>query len=696
MKLNEIFFYVVSLSLMGSILAIGLLIIKSLFRQKLGANWHYYIWIVLILRLMVPFTPSTPISVLNLIPGYHHVIDLTKPPTTSINGINSASVIQSNDNISETPTEASNSIQNAQQPQVSSARVWFNWQTASLVWIIGVSAIFLYIVLINGLLFFKTKKLKLCESEDILRILQECKSILKICSEVYIVYDTTTKSPSIFGLFHPKIIISHEIVEKLSDEELSYIFLHELSHLKRGDLLVNGLVLAIQAVYWFNPIVWYGLHRMKQECEIACDANALAALKPEEHKKYGQTIINMLQLLSDSRWVPGTLGFANKFNTRRIIMISKFKKTTITWAAAAISLTLLVGCASLNAPLSQSTQNSNTTNSLQNSDSTSISTPSSATNSLQDAAPSPAEPSTIANSIAIVYKSAKYGFDFSLPKDWKGYSIVNSQWEGLAADAEAGQKVVQRGPMISIRSPKWTSKTPTQDIPIMVFTIIQWNLLQQEVFHIGAAPVGPSELGRNNSYVFALPARYNFAFPVGYEEVEMILKGKPLTTTQVSQQQSDPAESLISIIYSYGKSGKIINSDFLVKANTIQDVEKVWGKADKTDWVAAAKGNYATYNSHNVVFGFNKGDQIFEIRSFDSRLKGITINKVKEILGAPAHDVKSNGQEIIGYITSSEFKVEMVFPQPTKTHPNPVLDHYNVFYPQGTVNNMGNDPGRQW
>lgn len=373
-------------------------------------------------------------------------------------------------------------------------------------------------------------------------------------------------------------------------------------------------------------------------------------------------------------------------------MISKFKKTTITWAAAAVSLTLLVGCASLNTPLSQSTQNSNTTNSRQNSDSTS----SSATNSLQDAVPSSAEPSTITNSIAIVYKSAQYGLIFSLPKDWKGYSIVNSQWEGLAIDVEVGEKGVQSGPMISIRSPKWTSKTPTQDIPIMVFTISQWNSLQQGVFHIGAAPINPSELGRNNSYVFALPARYNFAYPARYEEVEMILKGKPLTTTQVSQQQSDSAESLISSIYSYGKSGKIINSDFLVKANTIEDVEKVWGKADVTDWVAAAKGNYATYNSHNVVFGFNKGDQIFEIRSFDSRLKGITINEVKEILGAPAHDVKSNGQEIIGYTTSSEFKVEMVFPQSTKVDPNPILDHYNVFYPQGTVNNMANDPGRQW
>jgi hypothetical protein len=66
----------------------------------------------------------------------------------------------------------------------------------------------------------------------------------------------------------------------------------------------------------------------------------------------------------------------------------------------------------------------------------------------------------------------------------------------------------------------------------MVFTIAQWNDLQNDKFHIGAAPIGPSELGRNSKYVFALPARYNFSFLPGFEEVEDILNGKPLKPTE--------------------------------------------------------------------------------------------------------------------------------------------------------------------
>ena len=125
----------------------------------------------------------------------------------------------------------------------------------------------------------------------------------------------------------------------------------------------------------------------------------------------------------------------------------------------------------------------------------------------------------------IIYTNTQYGFNFLLPLSWKGYQIIESVWEGYAP---GGDVPLEQGPIISIRHPGWTSANPRQDIPIMVFTLAQWDSLQQEKFHIGAAPIGPSELGRNTKYVFSLPARYNYSFPTGYEEVEKILEGNPL------------------------------------------------------------------------------------------------------------------------------------------------------------------------
>lgn len=127
-----------------------------------------------------------------------------------------------------------------------------------------------------------------------------------------------------------------------------------------------------------------------------------------------------------------------------------------------------------------------------------------------------------------IYKNAQYGFDFALPESWRGYTIVTAEWEGLGITDSQSGKIAATGPQISIRHPLWTSQEPRQDIPIMIFTLDQWASLLKEEFHVGAAPIPPSELGRNAKYVFALPARYNFAFPTGFEEVEDILKGHPL------------------------------------------------------------------------------------------------------------------------------------------------------------------------
>jgi hypothetical protein len=127
--------------------------------------------------------------------------------------------------------------------------------------------------------------------------------------------------------------------------------------------------------------------------------------------------------------------------------------------------------------------------------------------------------------IDLVYDNKDYGFYFTLPKSWIGYSVIEGKWEGLSLTES---KENQSGSIIIIRHPVWTEKTPRQDIPIMVFTQDQWKSLNNGEFSVGAAPIGPSKLGENTTYVFALPARYNYEFLTGFEEVEEILENNPL------------------------------------------------------------------------------------------------------------------------------------------------------------------------
>ncbi len=128
---------------------------------------------------------------------------------------------------------------------------------------------------------------------------------------------------------------------------------------------------------------------------------------------------------------------------------------------------------------------------------------------------------------SVVYRNEEYGFNFSLPESWKGYTIQNDLWKGTSLTDENKD---QTGSIIYIRHPQWTKDNPRQDIPVMVLTPEQWKAVQDEKLAIGAAPIPPKKLGENSKYVFALPARYNFEFLTGYEEVEKILENNPFKT----------------------------------------------------------------------------------------------------------------------------------------------------------------------
>lgn len=126
----------------------------------------------------------------------------------------------------------------------------------------------------------------------------------------------------------------------------------------------------------------------------------------------------------------------------------------------------------------------------------------------------------------IEYRNRKYGFRFTLPESWKGYQVLWSEWEGSVFGSDGNVKHILRGPNLLIRHPKWTQENPREDMPIMIFTIPQWN----EGPIVSAAPFGPAELGRNRKYVFAVPPRWDYDFSEGYEEAEKLLTPSSLHT----------------------------------------------------------------------------------------------------------------------------------------------------------------------
>lgn len=147
----------------------------------------------------------------------------------------------------------------------------------------------------------------------------------------------------------------------------------------------------------------------------------------------------------------------------------------------------------------------------------------------------------------LIYKNTKYGFTFDLPLSWQGYSVITDMWKGnsLVQTTSPNSTSTQNeskgepkdesesGPKLILRNPKWTASAPYEDLPILIFTTAQWNAYTAEQFSIGAAPIKATELARNTTYVFALPARWNFDYSLGYEEAQDIMNGSPLRAFEV-------------------------------------------------------------------------------------------------------------------------------------------------------------------
>jgi beta-lactamase regulating signal transducer with metallopeptidase domain len=209
---------------------------------------------------------------------------------------------------------------------------------AGLLWLWSAGACFLALCL--AVTYYRTwKRVTRCRSlvnVPVLNLLEDCKQLMGVRTPVTLVETGAVESPSLFGFVRPRLLLPAGLATSFSLDELRYVFLHELGHLKRRDIPTGWVMTLLQILHWFNPLVWWGFHRMRADRELACDALALSYANEAENQPYGRTIIKLLEGFGCSAWAPSLAGTVENKNQikERIEMIAKFKKTNRGLAAA--------------------------------------------------------------------------------------------------------------------------------------------------------------------------------------------------------------------------------------------------------------------------------------------------------------------------------------------------------------------------
>lgn len=133
-------------------------------------------------------------------------------------------------------------------------------------------------------------------------------SVKKIPS---VIFSKNAKSPAVYGLFRPVLLLPEWCLDQLSQDQTEHVLMHELCHMKRGDLLVHWFCLILQVIYWFNPLLIWTRRQMRHVCEICCDLSVADILREKTISYRNTLLITARELLAET--VEPGLGFLGVF-----------------------------------------------------------------------------------------------------------------------------------------------------------------------------------------------------------------------------------------------------------------------------------------------------------------------------------------------------------------------------------------------
>jgi beta-lactamase regulating signal transducer with metallopeptidase domain len=308
-----------SMLIQSSVLIIVLLIVDRLLRKRVRAVFRYWIWMLVLAKLVLPVSLSSPVSMGQLF-GDKLSTGKSEAFATATKDIQKPVVMPENpagtrDEARERMDEARGMIDEQREttrpssiihppsstgissnpPPPTVATISLSWHGFALLgWLAALIAMVLLLVqrlfFIRGLLAQSKQP-----GQYLTEIFQQCTKQIVVRSPVALALSPIAASPSVCGLVRPSILIPQTLPGKLETTDLQAILLHELAHIKRGDLFISLIQTLLQIAYFYNPLLWVANAFIRSVREQAVDEMVLAAMG-EQAENYPQTLLNVSKL----------------------------------------------------------------------------------------------------------------------------------------------------------------------------------------------------------------------------------------------------------------------------------------------------------------------------------------------------------------------------------------------------------------
>ncbi len=294
--MSEVLKYLAVTTLSGGSAALLLFVLRPVTRRIFSPAWQYYIWLVALFLLVFPISMKHRVYTQDAYANY-----ITE---TSFTETASRPVAKMGQKLADKYKDSKKAVDdNKRDIDISKIIV--------ALWSVGALSIF-SVKIIKYIVFKRTiyKSSHDFSAEGLPRSVALRKTAM-------------LDSPLMTGVFRPIIFLPDT---DISEESLSYILKHELTHYKRRDILYKWLVMVISCIHWFDPIVYLAAKCIDEDCEVSCD-NALSKnMTAQERRSYMNMLLDIaLNSVNKSGNLMTYMSGSKRLMMRRFTAIKKGK-----------------------------------------------------------------------------------------------------------------------------------------------------------------------------------------------------------------------------------------------------------------------------------------------------------------------------------------------------------------------------------
>jgi beta-lactamase regulating signal transducer with metallopeptidase domain len=280
--------FAVPMLVQSSVLIVVLLLADLLLRKKVRAVVRYWLWMLVLLKLLLPTTLSSPVSLGRFMGEPVAAINLDAQQYLS-------PAVAASEPKLDSPSAVTADIRlAASSAEPTHLAVLLTWQGVVLLLWLGVVCVML-LLLLQRAVFVCGLVRQSAEADGLMNdTLKSCCRKMGVRQTIGLKVSPNATSPAVCGLFRPVILLPQNLAPALGSSRLP-VLLHELAHISRGDLWVNLAQTILQIIYFYNPLLWLANSIIRRIREQAVDEAVLVAMGANA-PQYPQTLVDVAKL----------------------------------------------------------------------------------------------------------------------------------------------------------------------------------------------------------------------------------------------------------------------------------------------------------------------------------------------------------------------------------------------------------------